>query len=189
MSLESRGYGLAVADTPVSWSAVLAGAAVTLATSLLLTVLAAGFGYVVAPGALATRGSLAGFTPEVGAGAVAAQVVAAALGGYLAGRLRPAWTTHTDEAHFRDTAHGLLAWAASTVVGVVLAVAVLSPYADAMAAGAANASATAAPHAADIAAQSSFFIGVGMLLSAFTAAVAGRIGGMRTEEMLAREIA
>ena len=177
-------------DEPVSWSAVLAGAAAALAASTLFTVLAAGFGYALAPGGLASRGSLAGFTPEVGAGAVAAQVVAAALGGYLAGRLRPAWSgAHGDEAHFRDTAHGLLAWAVSTVAGLLLAAAVLSPYADALAGTAAGASAPAAAHAAEIAAQSSLFIGLGMLLSAFTAAVAGRLGGMRTEEMRARFLA
>jgi hypothetical protein len=36
---------------------------------------------------------------------------------------------------------------------------------------------------AGIAAQSSLFIGVGMLLSAFVAAVAARIGGQQSETM------
>jgi hypothetical protein len=167
-------------EAPLSWSAVLAGAAAALAITLVFTALAAGFGYSLAPG-LASRESLAGFTPVVGAGAVAAQVLSAALGGYLAGRLRPAWSAHGDEAHFRDTAHGLLAWAVSTLAGVVLAACVLAPYAQAM-----GGPAAVAPASPDIAAQSSFFIGVGMLLSAFTAAVAGRLGGLRTEEMIAR---
>ncbi len=188
MTLETRTDRYVEADTPLAWSAVLGGAAVSVATSVLLTVLAAGFGYALAPGGLASRGSLAAFTPEVGAGAVAAQVVSAALGGYLAGRLRPAWTAHGDEAHFRDTAHGLIAWAVSTLVGVLLAAAVLAPYAEAMA-GAGGTTAAPSPHASDIAAQASFFIAVGMLLSAFTAAVAGRLGGMRTEEMAARGLA
>ena len=44
------------------------------------------------------------------------QVVASALGGYLAGRLRTKWAhLHTDEVYFRDTAHGLLSWATSVV--------------------------------------------------------------------------
>ena len=172
-------------EPTLSWAAIFAGAVGALAVSLLLTVLAAGFGYALAPGALASKGSLAGFTPEVGAGAIAVQVLSAALGGYLAGRLRPAWSgAHGDEAHFRDTVHGFLAWALSALAGVLLAVTVLAPYAEQMA-GAAAAAPTA-PHAADIAAQSAFFIGVGMVLSAFVAAVAGRLGGMRSEEMRPR---
>ncbi len=190
MSLDPRTEFLGEATAPVSWSAVLAGAATSLAVSTVLTVLASGFGYALAPGALASHASLAAFTPEVGAGAVAAQVVSAGLGGYLAGRLRPVWIgAHGDEAHFRDTAQGLLSWAVSTVAGVLLVAAVLAPYAEGLAGASAAAGATPTAHAADIAAQSSFFIGVGMLLSAFTAAVAGRLGGLRTEEMSARAIA
>ena len=37
------------------------------------------------------------------------QILAAGLGGYLAGRLRTAWVSaHSDEIYFRDTAHGFL---------------------------------------------------------------------------------
>ena len=176
----------AVEEPALSWAAILAGAVAGLSATLLMTVLAAGFGYALAPAAVASKGSLAGFTPAVGAGAIAVQVVSAALGGYLAGRLRPAWAgAHGDEAHFRDTAHGFLAWAVSTLAGVLLAVTVLTPYAEQMG-GAAAAAPAVARQAADVAAQSAFFIGVGMLLSAFTAAVAGRLGGMRSEEMRLR---
>ena len=52
---------------------------------------------------------------------------------------------------------------------------------------AANAAAPVdAQRAANIAAQSSFFIAIGMLLSAFVAAVAARIGGHQAEGMHAR---
>lgn len=175
-------------NAPLSWGAVLAGAVAGTATSVVLTLLAAGFGYTLASGAIATRGSLAGFTPLAGAGAVAVQAVSAGLAGYLAGRLRPDWSdAHTDEAHFRDTAHGLLAWAVMTVAGVILAVAALGPYADALAGGAAAASTPVdARRAAEIAAQSSFFMAVGLLVSGFTATVAGRIGGLRNDEMRVR---
>jgi len=45
------------------------------------------------------------------------QWLSAALGGYIAGRLRTRWVgTHTHEVFFRDTAHGLVTWAVSTVV-------------------------------------------------------------------------
>ncbi|MGH6979720.1 MAG: hypothetical protein ACREFC_00795 [Stellaceae bacterium] len=49
------------------------------------------------------------------------QWLAAALGGYLTGRLRTRWHgLHTHEAAFRDTAHGFLAWALATGVIALL---------------------------------------------------------------------
>ena len=49
------------------------------------------------------------------------QLLASALGGYLAGRLRTRWVTvHTDEVFFRDTAHGFLAWAVATLLMATL---------------------------------------------------------------------
>lgn len=174
----------------LSWSAIIAGALVALAVSILLTLLAAGFGLNLAVGGVSSPGSLSAFTPELGAAAVAIQVISAALGGYLAGRLRHAWTlAHTDEAHFRDTAQGLIAWALATVVGLILAASLLTPYAERLAA---VASAAAGPpqldpvRAGHILAQSAFFTAVGMLVSAFIAAVAARLGGLRTEEMHAK---
>jgi hypothetical protein len=197
MSQVSTYDGRSLALEPVlSWSAIFAGAVVGLAISVFLTLLAAGFGYDVAAGGLATRQSLTDFTPQVGAGAVAIQVISAGIGGYLAGRLRHAWpTTHLDEAHFRDTAQGLIAWALATVAGLTLAATVIGPAAAQLAAattlavttGAATSSVPVDPvRAAHILAQSAFFTAVGMLLSAFIAAVAARIGGLRTEHMLAR---
>jgi hypothetical protein len=176
-------------EPEISWSAIIAGATVALATSLLLTLLAAGFGIRFAFGGLAWRGSLEGFSPIFGAGAIAVQVVSAGFGGYIAGRMRHQWfTVHPDEAHFRDTAHGLLAWALSTVVGVVLAATVLIPYAEQLAAPTAPSVLTAdeALRAANIAMQAAFFTGVGMFLSAFIAAVAARLGGLQNEDMHAK---
>jgi hypothetical protein len=175
-------------NPPVSWGAIFAGAAVGLGISLVLTVLAAGLGLSLGYPGLATRASLGAFTPEFGAYAVAVQVLSAGFAGYLAGRLRHIWAdAHGDEAHFRDTAHGAVAWALMTLAGVVLAALVLGPYLDALSGPiAAAATPVDAERAAKIAAQSSFFIAVGMLLSAFTAAVAGRIGGMQAETMHAR---
>jgi hypothetical protein len=173
-------------EPALSWSAIFAGAFVAVSTSVVLTLLAAGFGYDLAAGAIATRRSLMAFSPELGAGAIAIQVVSAALGGYLAGRLRHPWfSAHTDEAHFRDTAQGLITWAIATVAGLVLAASVITPYAEQLAAvtPATTTTAADAARAAHVLVQSAFFAGVGMVLSAFTAAVAGRIGGLRTEDM------
>lgn len=177
----------------LSWSAIWAGAAVALAASLVLTLAAAGVGYAVGFPGLATRTSLEAFTPEVGAGAIAVQVLSAALGGYIAGRMRVTWIgVHEDESHFRDTAHGLIAWAVFSLLAVILAVTVLEPYAHELAAAQAAAappSGAAAERASNIAAQSSLFISIGMLLSAFVSAVAARLGGLQHETAYARSLA
>lgn len=194
--------GRVILEPALSWSAIIAGALVALAASILLTLLAAGFGYDLAFGALPSRASDAAFTPALGAGAVLIQVISAMLGGYLAGRLRHPWlSSHADEAHFRDTAQGLIMWALATLAGVVIGLTVLGPYAAMMATlslpppdvSPAAAAATAitptaqeAARQAHIAAQAALFTAIGMLLSAFMAAVTARIGGLRSEEMHAR---
>ena len=102
----------------LSWGAVLAGAAAAAALSVILLMLGFGLGlssvspysYHAAPLGMATVAWLA-FT----------QLAASGIGGYLAGRLRVKWVSvHRDEVHFRDTAHGLLAWAVATLVVVGL---------------------------------------------------------------------
>lgn len=170
----------------LSWSAILAGAMVSLALSLLLLVLAAGFGMQLGGFGLSSRTSLAGFTPILGAWAIVAQVIPAALGGYLSGRLRHGWHgVHADETHFRDTAQGLITWAVSTLVGVVLVVALLGPYNDHLGGVEVTTPVTTADlqRAANISAQAAYFAAVGLLLSAFVSAVAARLGGLRSEEM------
>lgn len=105
------------AASGVSWAAVAAGAFVTAAFSLILLALGAGAGL----SSLSPWGS-SGVSPEtVGKGALVwlaiVEIIAAALGGYVAGRLRTKWVdTHTDEVYFRDTAHGLLTWAVALVI-------------------------------------------------------------------------
>lgn len=125
-----RGAGLAPQVLPaagaegppaVSWGAVLAGAAGAAALSLVLLILGTGLGLsVVSP--WAQDGVRAA---TFGAGTIAwitlTQVAASALGGYLAGRLRSRWVgTQHDEVYFRDTAHGFLAWALSSLAAAAL---------------------------------------------------------------------
>lgn len=101
----------------VSWGAILAGGVASAAFTLFLVEFVAGLGLVmVSPwsntGASATTLSVAG-----GIALVLMAVMASALGGYIAGRLRTRWVgIHTDETYFRDTAHGLLAWAIGTII-------------------------------------------------------------------------
>jgi hypothetical protein len=104
-------------NSAVAWGAVLAGAAAACALSLILAFLGLGFG-------------MSAISPWAGSGASATtlsvgailwitltQIAAAAIGGYLAGRLRVRWPgTAREEVYFRDTAHGFLAWAVATLV-------------------------------------------------------------------------
>lgn len=185
------------AQSAVSWSAIVAGATAALALSFLLLALAAGFGLKLPQPWPGARNDLAHFSPTLGAALIVVQVLSGALGGYLAGRLRTKWThAHGHEVHFRDTAHGLLAWAASTLAGLVLAGASLAPLAATepapTTAGAATYTAPTidasrldqrAVREANLSAQFSLFLGIGLLLSAFTACVAAALGGLRRDEM------
>jgi hypothetical protein len=105
----------------ISWAAVLAGAIASCALTLVLLSLGAGLGFaVVSPwghsGASAT-------TFEIGTGLyfIVMAMISSAVGGYLAGRLRNRWIgVQSPEVHFRDTAHGFLAWALASVLGATL---------------------------------------------------------------------
>lgn len=167
-------------QSAVSWDAVLAGAAANVALLFVLLSLGAGFGLKMTP-RWPSGVSAQDFTPVLGAAFVACQVVASMLGGYLAGRLRAKWLhVHDHEVHFRDTAHGLLAWATSVVVLLALgALAAPMPAAS----PAAALSPAEMVRAANIASQLSLFLGIGALASAFSASVAAALGGMRRDDM------
>jgi hypothetical protein len=119
----------------VSWAAIIAGAFVAAALSLILLALGTGMGLSsVSP--WANTGATA---PAIGRAAIVwliiIQIIASAMGGYLAGRLRIKWATiHTDEVYFRDTAHGFLVWA----VGLVITASFLASAATSMVSGAAQ---------------------------------------------------
>lgn len=100
-----------------SWGAILAGAVAAAALALVLMMLGAGLG-LAATSPWADHGIDAG---TAGTSAIAwvfaTQILASALGGYLAGRLRVKWPdVQTDEVFFRDTAHGLLTWAVASLL-------------------------------------------------------------------------
>ena len=111
----------------VSWPAIFAGAAGAAALSLILTLLGTGLGFsAVSPwaneGASATT-----FGVSAAAWITLTQLLASALGGYLAGRLRTRWLQmHPDEVYFRDSAHGFMAWAVATLITVGLLTSALS---------------------------------------------------------------
>lgn len=105
----------------VTWAAVLAGAAASLALTLVLLSFGAGMGFaVVSPWG---NSGVSATTFKIGTGLyfIVMAMISSAIGGYLAGRLRTKWIgVHTTEVQFRDTAHGFLAWAVASVLGAVL---------------------------------------------------------------------
>ncbi len=105
----------------VSWGAVFAGAAAAGALSLILLILGTGLGLSwVSPWTQAGM-SATTFGVSTILWITFMQLAASGIGGYLAGRLRAKWVSvHTDEVYFRDTAHGLLAWAVATLVTATL---------------------------------------------------------------------
>jgi len=119
----AAGLPAAATKSAASWSAIIAGAFVAASVTLILVALGSGLGFAaVSPwpnhGASATT-----FAVTTAIWLIIMQWLSAGLGGYIAGRLRTRWIgTHTHEVFFRDTAHGLVTWAVSTVlVAAVLA--------------------------------------------------------------------
>lgn len=107
----------------VSWAAVIAGAFVAAALSLILLALGTGIGLSSVSPWSNVGASAATISKAAIVWLIVVQIIASAMGGYLAGRLRTKWATiHTDEVYFRDTAHGFLVWA----VGLVITVAFLA---------------------------------------------------------------
>lgn len=105
------------ASSGVSWAAVVAGAFVAAALSLILVALGTGIGLSSISPWSDTGVSASAFGIGAIVWAIVTQVIAASIGGYLAGRLRTKWVnTHTDEVYFRDTAHGFLVWAVGLVI-------------------------------------------------------------------------
>jgi hypothetical protein len=112
----------------VSWSSILGGALGAVSLTLILVALGSGLGFAsVSPW---PRGGVSATTFGVMTAIwfIIVQWLSSAFGGYLAGRLRARWVhIHGDESYFRDTAHGMLAWALATVlVATVLSSAVAS---------------------------------------------------------------
>ncbi len=178
----------------VSWPAILAGAAVAIATSLILFTLGSGFGFAAASpwggGPSATQ-----FTVMTGIWLIVTQWVSSLMGGYITGRLRIRWHgTHTHEVFFRDTAHGFLTWSVATVIVAGLAIAAASTAAaPAVHAAASVVAASGAADTADQAAQAadsarqaasafSIFTALSMLIGAFIASVSAALAGNLRDE-------
>ncbi len=104
-----------------SWPAIIAGAFVAAASTIILVALGSGIGLAsISP--WPDRGaSTTSFAVTTAIWLIVTQWVSAALGGYIAGRLRSRWLgTHPHEVFFRDTAHGLITWAVATMLVVAV---------------------------------------------------------------------
>ena len=180
------GPAAAAAGRATDWGAIIGGALAAIAVSIILFTAGSGFGLsTVEPWSFANR---APETFAIGAAIwlIVMQWLSAAFGGYLAGRLRAKWIgLRTDEVLFRDTAHGLLAWALATVIVAALftlgtlgtGAAVVATEGVPDAANAAAAAATLTEEAREAAANFSIVTAISRLVGGFIGAVAGGLGG------------
>ena len=165
------------------WGAIFGGALGAIAVSIILFTAGSGFGIsTVEPWSFANE-SPETFAIGTGIWLIVMQWLSAGFGGYLAGRLREKWVgLRTDEVLFRDTAHGLLAWALATVVVAALfaigtGIAGTTAAVTADAATAAEAAQEVSQEALEAAANFSIFTAISLLVGAFIGAVAGGLGG------------
>lgn len=108
-------------ESAVSWAAVIAGVVIAAALTMTLLIGGTGLGFLaVSPW---HNDGVSGEGLAIGTiiWLFVIQVIAYGIAGYVTGRLRTKWAdVRGDEIYFRDTAHGFLVWALSSVVGIVL---------------------------------------------------------------------
>lgn len=105
----------------VSWGAILVGAVAAVAVSLVLLALGTGLGFASISPWHNDGPSAMTFTVMSAIWLILMQWFSSGIGGYLTGRLRTKWAgIHTYEVSFRDTAHGLAAWAVATLVTSII---------------------------------------------------------------------
>jgi hypothetical protein len=105
----------------VSWGSIAAGAVTAAAVSLALVALGVGLGLSAVSPWTDTGVSASTFKVTTGVYLVLVAVMSSAIGGYLSARLRTKWVgIHTNEAFFRDTAHGFVAWAFATIISATV---------------------------------------------------------------------
>lgn len=122
------GDEVAIVETPaawsgwsgISWSGVIAGALSATAVWIILVALGSGIGLALSS-PFSSSPSAGTMTIMGAVWLVLAQGIGAAIGGYMAGRLRtnPS-VVHSGEVKFRDGANGLVVWAIGVAVGLLL---------------------------------------------------------------------
>lgn len=173
----------------VEWAAISAGGVAAMGITLILLTLGPGFGLTAVSPWSFRNPSPAAFGTAAAIWLVVTQWLSSAFGGYLTGRLRTKWVgIRTEEVLFRDTAHGLLAWALATLImaalvtlGSVAAAGFAATAADTVA-NAGPATAEAADQARKVAVAFAFTTSLSLLIGAFVAAAAGALGGFHRDE-------
>ena len=123
MSFTTTDSSIATTRPGVSWAAVLGGAVVATAVTVMLIALGSGLGLASVSPVSDGNPSATTFTALAAIWLVIVQWVSSFFGGYLAGRLRPGLGgVHGNEVMFRDTASGFVAWAVASVFVVSLTV-------------------------------------------------------------------
>ena len=108
----------------VQWSPVVAGALAAAALAFVLHAFAGALGLALSSTAPTWRDASLLLWILSGVYLVVVAVAAYSLGGYVAGRMRQGLSNASnDETEFRDGVHGLLVWAAATLLTAVLALA------------------------------------------------------------------
>jgi len=103
-------------SSAISWAAIAAGGIAAAAFSIFLHELGVGIGLsFLNPWGSAPSGTTISWVAGISLCLIS--IMASALGGFIAGRLRTRWVgLHSDETYFRDTAHGFLAWAFALIL-------------------------------------------------------------------------
>ena len=171
----------------VEWASIFGGALAAFGVAIILLTLGPGLGLAtVSPWSLTNSPTTFGTVAAIWL--VVNQWLSSAFGGYLAGRLRTKWVgIRTEEVFFRDTAHGLLAWALATLLIALLVTLGSAATAGVAAAAASSPSGTpVSPEAADqarkIAVAFAFTTSLSLLIGAFAASAAGALGGFHRDE-------
>ena len=113
-----------VTTSYVQWSAVIAGALVAAAVSLVLMAFGTAIGLSVVSSSPTWRDASPALAIASGLYLLLTALAGFGLGGFVAGRLRERWdsTAIRDLVEFRDGVHGVLVWAiAGVVTGLVIA--------------------------------------------------------------------
>lgn len=112
-----------VSDTEhtVCWGAILAGAFAAAGMTIILAALGSATGLAMVTPWSDSGVSAGTFKIIAGGYLVLTAIISSVVGGYIAGRLRAKGTTAPQqEVLFRDTAHGMVAWAFATIALVAV---------------------------------------------------------------------
>ena len=110
-----------VSRAPFQWTAIFAGAVAAAAVTLTLNTFGAGIGLSVMSASSSWRESSAVVWLVAGVYLLFTAIIAFAVGGYIAGRMREPLHLDSAESEFRDGAHGLVMWGLAVVITAVLA--------------------------------------------------------------------